>query len=296
MKLSPPLQQPKIEALPLVGSRALTVSRFKKRCVDFHWHYHPEYELIAIEKGQGICYIGSAVMPYQAGDWFLIGANLPHSFGSYEEQRSGAEWSVLHFLPTLFGGGFWEMPQNKESSQLLNESRKGLCFRFKQATAVKKILKEMTEAPHQNICLPKFLELLVRLTECESRRVLNHRLLMDSPFAHSRLDKILSYIHLHSHDLDLKQASVARHAGLSPAAFCQLFKQGTGKAYTTYLHELRIAKACSEILHTNKSVSAIAMDVGFNNLSNFHRRFVKITGQSPLKYRRTQGGVHTAIP
>jgi AraC-like DNA-binding protein len=45
-----------------------------------------------------------------------------------------------------------------------------------------------------------------------------------------------------------------------------------------YLNELRTGLACRELIETDRSMSDIAFDSGFNNLSNFNRRFRTLKG------------------
>ena len=53
----------------------------------------------------------------------------------------------------------------------------------------------------------------------------------------------------------------------------KLFKQYTGKTAAAYLNDYRLEKAKSLLLHTDASVTDIALDVGFNNTSYFIKKF-----------------------
>ena len=53
-----------------------------------------------------------------------------------------------------------------------------------------------------------------------------------------------------------------------------------------YLNELRTGLACRELIESDRSVSDIAFDSGFNNLSNFNRRFLALKRMSPRAFRR----------
>ena len=55
----------------------------------------------------------------------------------------------------------------------------------------------------------------------------------------------------------------------------KLFKQYTGKTAAAYLNDYRLEKAKSLLLHTDVSVTDIALDVGFNNTSYFIKNFRK---------------------
>ena len=72
---------------------------------------------------------------------------------------------------------------------------------------------------------------------------------------------------------------------MSPKSFCRFFKANTGKTLEVFLHELRIGGACRFLIETNVPISEIALDCGYNNLSNFNRRFRSIKETTPREYR-----------
>ena len=84
--------------------------------------------------------------------------------------------------------------------------------------------------------------------------------------------------------LTLKQA--ARAVNMSVCNFCKVFKQSSGMTFTDYLTRLRIEKAKNLLANTDKQISEIAFEVGFNSLSQFNRSFKRITGESPSLFRK----------
>ena len=51
--------------------------------VPWHYHYHPEIELVCVLKGSGKRHVGNHLSYFDSGDLVLIGPNLPHSgFGN----------------------------------------------------------------------------------------------------------------------------------------------------------------------------------------------------------------------
>ena len=80
---------------------------------------------------------------------------------------------------------------------------------------------------------------------------------------------------------------LARVAGLSVSRFSLLFKQRTGLAPVKFLEVRRIEKAQHLLLTTDLPVQQIGLQVGFPNAQHFSTRFRKLTGQSPLSFRRS---------
>lgn len=97
--------------------------------------------------------------------------------------------------------------------------------------------------------------------------------------------KARRYVHEHL-DEALPLGAVAHEAGLSESHFCRLFKEATGLTLTDYVNRCRIERAKKELLKSERRVSEVAFEVGYQSLSQFNRSFAKIVGQSPTAWRR----------
>jgi AraC-like DNA-binding protein len=77
----------------------------------------------------------------------------------------------------------------------------------------------------------------------------------------------------------------ARSVGLSRRQFAELFRKVTGQSWRQYVLGLRLKHAAELLAGTDRSVSAVAFECGFDDLSNFHHCFKSVHGCSPLAYR-----------
>jgi AraC-like DNA-binding protein len=95
----------------------------------------------------------------------------------------------------------------------------------------------------------------------------------------------------------LTLATVARAAGLSAFHFLRSFRAALGVTPHQYLLRRRLVHAAEMLLETQAPVTAIAYDVGFQDLANFIRTFHRAVGCSPRAFRagRGLGRAHTAI-
>ena len=75
-------------------------------------------------------------------------------------------------------------------------------------------------------------------------------------------------------------------AHMSSSYFMSCFKQNFGLGAIEYLNQVRIRSACDLLRNTDRSISDIAFDTGFHNLSNFNRQFRTKVGCSPQTYRK----------
>ena len=100
------------------------------------------------------------------------------------------------------------------------------------------------------------------------------------------LIKTLRYIEEHYRDGSLSELSKLLHYDL-----CNLsreIKRRSNKTYTELLQEKRISQACYFLKNTDLNVDDIAIKVGYDNISYFHRLFRRATGVSPKKYRNNE--------
>lgn len=83
-------------------------------------------------------------------------------------------------------------------------------------------------------------------------------------------------------------AQMAQAAHVSPSKLYRLFKQHRGVTPAEVLNRKRIEAACKHLELTQKSVSEIALEVGFNSLSAFQANFKRLMQLPPLEYRKLQ--------
>ena len=78
---------------------------------------------------------------------------------------------------------------------------------------------------------------------------------------------------------------------MSPNAFCRYFKQRTNKTFVQFLNEIRIENSCTLLARNNElSIAEIAYQCGFNNISNYNRKFKLIKKVTPNEFRKKMVG------
>ncbi len=83
---------------------------------------------------------------------------------------------------------------------------------------------------------------------------------------------------------------VSRQAGLSPFHFLRLFARVLGVTPHQYLVRCRLRHAARLLADPARSITDIAFDVGFADLSNFVRTFRRAAGVSPRAFRKCAKG------
>ncbi|NJL30345.1 MAG: helix-turn-helix transcriptional regulator [Phycisphaerales bacterium] len=99
-------------------------------------------------------------------------------------------------------------------------------------------------------------------------------------------DFVRSLAHLEANlDRPDSAADLARLVRMTPQGFSRFFHRQVGCTFVTYLNRWRISLACRKLLESDEPITKIAYQVGFNNLSNFHRRFRQFKDMTPAQYR-----------
>ena len=84
---------------------------------------------------------------------------------------------------------------------------------------------------------------------------------------------------------DLSLSDIAKTALLSENHLLRCFKQVFGVSPFKYISLLRIQEASRQLSNSDKTISEIAMDVGYSSMSNFSHYFKSIMGASPTQYK-----------
>lgn len=99
-----------------------------------------------------------------------------------------------------------------------------------------------------------------------------------------RLKDVLNYIEEHySEAISLEE--MARTAGLSSRYFCRFFRKMTQCTPTEYLNYYRIESACEQLADTQTSITEVALNCGFNDISYFIKAFHRAKGVTPKQYK-----------
>ena len=88
--------------------------------------------------------------------------------------------------------------------------------------------------------------------------------------------------------------TLAQIANVSEAHFIRTFHATFGETPHRYLQRRRVERAMFLLRATDRAVTDICLDVGFNSLGTFSRTFQEIVGQAPSAYR--QRGPIVAVP
>ena len=88
--------------------------------------------------------------------------------------------------------------------------------------------------------------------------------------------------------------ALAKVASVSEAHFVRTFRATFGETPHRYLQRRRIERAMFLLRESDRSITDVCFEVGFNSLGTFSRTFHEIVGQTPIAYRANGGPL--AVP
>ncbi len=257
---------------------------------DHTWHYHREFELTWLIRGQGTRFVGDSIEHFGAGDLVLVGPNLPHCWQNDVQGvgRHSAELIVVQFCESDLGGLFDRIPETRAIARLLADAANGLHFHGPTVAEVGQLLHAMVAQRGLDRLL-RLLNVFHLLSKCQDRKQLaasDYRLNNDiTPVNRHRIEIVHRYV-LENLELEISQAEIAERLGMRAASFSRFFRAATGQTFVDFVNILRVHKACRLLGVRTASITDIAMDCGYRNISNFNRRFRAIKRMSPSEYRQ----------
>ena len=105
-----------------------------------------------------------------------------------------------------------------------------------------------------------------------------------SPRDIARVSDVIRHIEIAAEER-LSIARLARGAGLSAYHFLRIFQQLVGTTPHQYVLRTRLHRAAMLLRGSDRSISEIALEAGFEDLSTFNRRFRRVMGVTPGVYR-----------
>ena len=260
------------------------------------WHVHEDHELHLITATTGKAFVGDWIGPFQPGHLVLVGPRLPHNWVSDALPEGGAAERdlVIHFRHEPLVAAARHLPELAEVLPLLERASHGIeFFDFSQQALAHWHTVRSSQGVTRFAAFCAFLADLARWTD--------YRLLSHSPMraeatgndgsdgsAGDLIDTLVQRI-MRDHVQPLSATALAAELGMSESRFSRFFRSHTGSTFPDFVNRLRVNHAGQLLMESDRPVTSICYEVGFNNVSNFNRRFLAMKGVTPTEYRRQAG-------
>jgi len=248
------------------------------------WHFHPEIELVYVNKGKGKRHIGNHLSYFNNSQLLLIGSNLPHNGFTDRLTVNGTE-TIVQFRQEFLGERFFDVPEMEGISNLFELAKSGILFGVKTKKKIGKKIEKLPEKEGFKKILV-LLEILHGLAKSQDYTILNADgyTFEAEPQDSAKIDKIFKHINNNFKE-HISLDEIADKVSMTVPAFCRYFKKVTGKTFTKMVNEYRVVHATKLLSESQMSITDICFECGFNNFSHFNNLFKEFTGKSASKYR-----------
>ena len=253
------------------------------------WHAHEEYELHLIVETRGKAFVGDYIGEFKAGDLFMTGPNLPHNWltDSVWTEPVAIRDMLVQFSHDSIAKLAEGFPEFRQVLQLLQLAEVGIVFEGFNPTFARGHMETIRDNKGVERILA-FVRFLVRLNEHAEKKTLSVAKLIQ-PIGGSkqaRIAKVVDHITKDFKD-QITVAQAAEMANMTEVTFSRNFQTATGHTFVEFLNCIRIGQACGLLYASDDQIISIAQKVGFKNVANFNRHFLRVKGMTPSAYRET---------
>ena len=251
-----------------------------------NWHFHDEFELMYIIKGEGVRVVGDRMDYFNKEELVFLGSGVPHVFKNDKNaSQNEVDYIVVKFNRIIGGQDLFKIPELAPINRFLKRAGKGLIFSDTTVMKLKKQLIKLAKSKNEDriILLLKVLKIL-SAQEDYNELSTDTFLLKNTSAGEDRTKKVINYIS-ENYNKNISLEDLASISYMTTNSFCRYFKNRTGKTAFQFIREFRINKACQMLINGEKNISQICFDTGFNSLSSFNRVFKSLKLISATEYK-----------
>ena len=239
----------------------------------FNSHYHDFFEVYYLESGKRIHVIEEDTYNLEAGQVVIFPPYVMHR--SFGDTNVPFRRIIVYFKKDEINSP--ELLQKLEKSAgvyIIDNNSK-----FIIQSIFNMILKETGE---NNSFKDEYIKTLVNLLMMTLLREGTPKI---PPVKQSRIEEVIKYIHTHYNE-NITLELLSQKFYISPYYLCREFKSNTNRTLVKYINITRIMNAKRRLLETDMSITEVANETGFSNITHFNRVFKELEGKSPTSYRK----------
>ena len=253
-------------------------------------HIHNAVEFLYVNHGSFLMYADEKSFIATEGDLVIFRSNTIHRVYALDEFESNSYY-VIKINPRILLDLCGEGSGARYTMEFIVTRPDSVCHIKKEEIidspvphTVMTMISELENPTEYTNLVYKTgaIQLLVYVLK---RRQSNEASYEQDGFNTAMIYKTVTYISSHFHE-NIDAAFCAREANMSYSHFSRCFKRITGQGFKEYLNGVRIDRARKLLLTTDKTVTEIALECGYNNVSYFIMLYRNQRGITPSEDRR----------
>lgn len=248
---------------------------------EMSYHWHIEYEIIRILKGEFLMTIGEEEFLARAGDIIFVKGGLLHGGIPVKCMYECIVFNLDALMISSPAGDRLLKKIRDDSIQVLNHFPKPDPELMRITERMFGQMKIQAEG-HELIVIGAFYEFFGYVLE-RRHYIITQDISTKEGRRIEHLKRALEVIE-NSYPDCITLDDLAKAAGMNSKYFCRYFREMTHRTPIDYLNYYRIEQACFKLATSNSSIADVGMSCGFNDVSYFIKTFKKYKGMTPKKY------------
>ncbi|WP_414048588.1 AraC family transcriptional regulator [Macrococcus animalis] len=241
-------------------------------------HWHPEIEIVYIEKGDVEVYCGEEKFFLTQGEFIIINSNELH----YIQGVTKSLHHAIIFHPRFLDFNYFDLAQEKYIQPITSGK-----FQFRRKVYEDKgfigVVSLLTNQKKDEFLMTKVL-IYTLINEVYKRDGITVEV---DQTRFEKIKEIIWYIQKNYNE-KIKLEELCQKVGYSKSYLCKFFKKNMGITIFEYINHYRIYQSLHLLKGTDKTILEVAFEVGFEDESYFIKKFKQEMNDTPNNYRKMQ--------
>lgn len=251
-------------------------SRYSTKGLGYRAHLHYQIEMAVLLDGHTHLTVDSAEYDVFGGDVLIVFPNQIHEFRTIQREN----FILLKVNPDLLPDLLPQFTSSLPKSNVIRDAAKD--------AEISLLIQKISDTYYGDEPLKdSILRGYLLAFFCKLVQKIEFRDVKSGDY--HALGLIMNYCNAHS-ESDLSLSMLERELHLNKYYISHVLNSKLRIGFNDYINSLRVSNACKRLLNSDRTITEISDDVGFNTLRTFNRAFVKQMGMPPSEYRRNKKG------
>lgn len=251
-------------------SRRNKIEIGKRNTLAFPTHLHSQIEIVYLLKGSARAYAAGIDCNLEEGDLFIVFPNTIHFYDCCTQDIE----ALIAIVPyEIFPEYRKELCTMTPKSPLIKKIPSEALWVFEKAVNVTGKFKEQLSRGYISILLGMIFEKTELTPSVKTEK--------------NTVQKIIDYCCLH-YQSNISLDDISTALSISKSRISHIFSENLHISFRNFINAFRLNIVAEMLVTTEKTITTIALESGFENTRTFNRAFMKQFGCCPVEYRNKE--------